>query len=37
LLPDSSANKVSEATAALSFEEIEADFGRHAARKQQRP
>jgi len=26
-----------EATAALSFEEIEAEFGRHAARKQQRP
>jgi len=37
LLPDSRANKVGEATAALSFEEIEAEFGRHAARKQQRP
>ncbi len=37
LLPDSRANKVGEATAALSFEEIEAEFGRHAAGKQQRP
>ena len=37
LLPDSLANSVGEATAALSFEEIEAEFGRHAARRQQRP
>ena len=37
LLPDSRANKVGEAAAALSFEEIEAEFGRHAAREQQRP
>jgi hypothetical protein len=37
LLPDSRAKIVGEATAALSFDEIEAKFGRHAARKQQRP
>jgi len=37
LLPDSPANIVGEATAALSFEEIEAEFGRHAPRRQQRP
>jgi hypothetical protein len=36
-LPDSRAYSVGEATAALSFEEIEAEFGRHAPRKQQRP
>jgi hypothetical protein len=36
-LPNSRANSVGEATAALSFEEIEAEFGRHAPRRQQRP
>ncbi len=36
-LADSRANSVGEATAAPSFEEIEAEFGRHAPRRQQRP